>query len=82
MDRSCYQSVIASLCENFPEAAKMQFRPESKLGELPDWDSMTAVNLQMHLQEQFEIELPLELLVEETTVQDIVACIEGRRYAF
>jgi acyl carrier protein len=63
--------VIQGLREIFPEAENLSFTEKSVLGDLPEWDSMAAVNLQTYLQEQFQIEIPLEFLVDETSVKEI-----------
>lgn len=77
MDKIYYQRIIEGIREIFPEAEDIAFTPESVLGELPDWDSMAAVNLQTYLQEQFTVELPLELLSDETKLEDIVGFLEN-----
>jgi acyl carrier protein len=77
MDKTNYQRIIEGIREIFPEAEGIEFTPEFVLGELPEWDSMAAVNLQTYLQEQFTIELPLELLSDETKIEDIVAFVRN-----
>ena len=69
--------IIEGVREIFPDAAQMALTPQSTLGELPDWDSMAAVNLQTYLQTQFKIELPLELLSDETRLEEIVDYIRS-----
>lgn len=66
------KQIIEGLQEVFPEAEDMTFTSESILAEVPDWDSMAAVNLQTYLQQKFEIEVPLEFLADETTLDDVV----------
>lgn len=70
------QKIIEGLQEVFPEAEGMTFTSKSVLAEVPDWDSMAAVNLQTYLQQKFEIEVPLELLADETTLDDLVNFIK------
>lgn len=41
-----YNQLIEGLHEVFPESEDLTFAPDSILGDLPDWDSMAAVNLQ------------------------------------
>ena len=50
----------------------MTMTHETQLGELPEWDSMAAVNLQTSILQQFQVEVPLELLGDQTTVQDVI----------
>lgn len=66
------EGIIASLHETFPECNGMNLSMETQLGELPEWDSMAAVNLQTILLQKFEIEVPLELLADQTRLQEIM----------
>lgn len=68
-----FAQIMNCLLEVFPEADGMDFSPASVLGELPEWDSMAAVNLQTALQQQFGNEVPLELLSDETTLEELAA---------
>ncbi len=62
--------------ELFPECQGSDLTLETVLGEMPEWDSMAAVNLQTFLLQQFEMEVPLELLADETSIQEVIAYIE------
>jgi acyl carrier protein len=64
------------LLDNFFESGNGSITPETKLGEMPDWDSMEAVNLQVLLHDTFHVDLPLELLHEETIFNDLVMFME------
>jgi acyl carrier protein len=66
------EHLIAILHEVFPECGDMPMSHETQLGELPEWDSMAAVNLQTAILQQFQIEVPLELLGDQTTVQEVI----------
>ena len=72
-----HTQIIDCLIDVFPEAGGMTFSPESTLGELPEWDSMAAVNLQTALQQQFENDVPLELLSDETTLEELAAFLNS-----
>jgi acyl carrier protein len=76
MNNTCDQ-LIRGLQETFPEAESLTLSEQSTLGELPEWDSMAAVNLQTYLQQQFQLEMPLEFLVDETRIDEIAAFIES-----
>lgn len=65
--------VIQGLCEVFEDCETMALSEETLLGDLPEWDSMAAVNLQTHLHQEFQVEVPLELLADETSLQEVVA---------
>lgn len=64
------------LLEYFPEIGEVELRAETRLGEIPGWDSMVAVNLQMFLDESFQVVVMLDLLNEETTLADLAVYIE------
>lgn len=63
--------------EIFPDVVEMEIAPEMELGEIPDWDSMSSVNFQMFIQNHFELEIPQELLTEETTIQEVIGYINA-----
>jgi acyl carrier protein len=71
------ERIIASLVEVFPECSEMKVEMETQLGELPEWDSMAAVNLQAILQQHFEVEVPLELLGDQTKVEEVLAFLQN-----
>jgi acyl carrier protein len=75
--KDIYQRVVKAIGDTFPEAQGTKFTPDSVLGDLPEWDSMAAVNLQTTLQEKFEIEVPLELLSDETKLEEIAEFINN-----
>ncbi len=68
--------LIKGLEELFPECQGTDISVETLLGEMPEWDSMAAVNFQTFLLQQFEMEVPLELLADETSIQEVIAYIE------
>lgn len=66
------------LQEEFLEAGDMTAVTEqTKLGEIPNWDSMAAVNLQILINETFQIDLPLDLLPDEATFADLIVFIQS-----
>ena len=71
-----WQKMKAVLVDNLFEIGEILITPETKLGEIPDWDSMEAVNLQILLQDTFRVNLPLELLHENTIFNDLVILME------
>jgi acyl carrier protein len=64
------------LLDNFFEISDGTITPETKLGEIPDWDSMVAVNLQILLHDTFDVDLPLELIHEDLVFNDLVMLVE------
>ena len=71
-----WQTMKQVLLDNFFESSHGSITPETKLGEIPDWDSMEAVNLQILLHDTFHVDLPLELLHENTIFNDLVMLIK------
>ena len=74
--KATLKKIQAILLENFPEIGELELRADTRLGEIPGWDSMVAVNLQMFLDETFHVVVILDLLNEETTLADLAAYIE------
>ena len=71
------KQLIQGMHEVFPECADMNLSAETQLGELPEWDSMAAVNLQTQLLQQFEVEVPLDLLADQTSLSEVLAFLEN-----
>ena len=61
----------------FPEVGNLIITGETRLGDIPDFDSMAAVNLQSFIDDKFKVASPLDLLGEDTTLKDIVDFIEN-----
>jgi acyl carrier protein len=71
------ERLIEILREVFPECDDMAMSQETQLGELPEWDSMAAVNLQTSILQQYQIEVPLELLGDQTTVEEVIEFLQN-----
>ena len=69
------KSAFKQVFERFDEAL---FQPEIKLGDLPDWDSMASVNLQLELESAFNVSLSGLFLTSELTVADVVRILADR----
>lgn len=67
--------LIKGLHEIFPDCETMDLSSDTMLGDLPEWDSMAAVNFQTYLQQQFDIEVPIELLADSTRLQEVMEFI-------
>jgi acyl carrier protein len=44
---------------------------KTKLGEIPNWDSMAAVNLQLIINETFQVDIPLDLFQDDTSFEEL-----------
>lgn len=67
--------LINGLHEIFPDCETMALSSDTMLGDLPEWDSMAAVNFQTYLQQQFDLEVPIELLADSTSLQEVIEFI-------
>jgi len=73
-----WEKLKTVLMEEFLEAGDMTAVTEkTKLAEIPNWDSMAAVNLQILINETFHLDLPLDLLPDEATFEDLIGFIRA-----
>ena len=71
-----WEKLKTVLMEEFLEAGDLTIVTEkTTLGEIPNWDSMAAVNLQILINENFHLDLPLDLLQYEATFEDLIGFI-------
>jgi acyl carrier protein len=68
--------ITEGLNEVFPESEGMEVNGETLLDEIPYWDSMASVNLQIFLETAFGCSVPAQLLSGETPIGDIVEHIQ------
>ncbi len=66
------KEALKSAFKDFDENA---FSENMKLGDIPDWDSMNSVNLQMELESVFDVNLSEVILEEEHKVLDLLAIL-------
>jgi len=67
-----FDIIKEAVLEIFPEAVNMAIDSDTRLGDIPEWDSMNAVNLQTYLEIRCPVSIPLELLIEDTTVGELI----------
>jgi acyl carrier protein len=61
------------LAEEFLEVdTDKNITEETKLGEIPNWDSMAAVNLQLIINETFQADIPLDLFQDGTSFAELM----------
>lgn len=71
-----WEKLKTVMMEEFLEPDDMTVVTETtKLSEIPNWDSMAAVNLQILINETFHVELPLDLLQDEAAFSDLIGFI-------
>ncbi len=71
------ERAVVILREVFPECNDIKISTDTLLGVLPELDAMAAVNLQTFLLQQFQVEVPLELLSDQTSLQEVAAFLEN-----
>jgi len=72
-----FKKLKTGIADLFPEVEGIMLGAGTRLGEIPDFDSMAAVNLQTFIAETFNVSIPLDLLGEDTTLQEIAALIDN-----
>lgn len=68
--------IIQGIFDIFPDLDGLELDGETTLGKIPDWDSMAAVNLQVFIEENFRIQLPLDLLNENARISELAKYID------
>jgi acyl carrier protein len=71
-----FEQIKAGIRQLFTEAGDVMLSEDTALEDLPDWDSMAAVNLQSYIEQEFGIAVGLDRLDEETTLGELVDHIE------
>ena len=64
--------------EIFPEIGEIALTPDTQLFEIPDWDSMSSVNLQVFLEESFNVAVTQNFLNDDTKISDIIALADEK----
>ena len=70
-------SIREVIPELFPGAAGFEILLDTILSDIPEWDSMTAVNFKVFLEETFGVTIPDELLEGGSTVGEVITFIGG-----
>ena len=66
------KKLTAAIEDLFPDLGALIIIGETRLGDIPDFDSMAAVNLQTFIETTFKITLSLDLLGEDATIAEII----------
>ena len=61
--------------ELFPGATGFEVHQDTMLSDIPEWDSMTAVNFKVFLEETFGVTIPDDLLEGGSTVGEVITFI-------
>lgn len=73
--------VVSAIKTVFPEFDAAVFNTDMEMAQIPGWDSMNSVNLQMELQKTFEVPFDQFVLSDETRVSEIVAFLKSKKVA-
>lgn len=66
---------VDGLEEIFPEAMDMDITDETKMEDLPDWESMAVVNLQALIERLYNVNIPQDAMGDETTIGELLEMI-------
>jgi acyl carrier protein len=70
--------IQSGIPELFPGALGFKVDPDTLLGDIPEWDSMSSVNFKVFLEETFGISIPDDLLEGESSIADVIEFIRTR----
>lgn len=68
--------IIQGIFDIFLDLDGLELDGDTTLGNIPDWDSIAAVNLQVFIQENFNVQMPLDLLNENAKLSEVVKFID------
>jgi acyl carrier protein len=71
-----FEQIKEGIRQLFPDVDDIDLAAATMLEDLPDWDSMAAVNLQSYIEQEFGVTISLDHLDEETTLGELVDHIE------
>ncbi|MEF2144185.1 MAG: hypothetical protein V3573_01965 [Desulfovibrionaceae bacterium] len=69
--------MLKSIKSVFPKFDEALFRGDMELAEIKDWDSMQSINLQIELEQSYNVDLSDLLLQGNHTVDYIIAHINS-----
>ncbi len=74
------QEILAKLkdgIQGIMPGASRQIVLETAIADIPAWDSLHSVTLQMFLEETFNKTIPLDLVQGDSTIGDIIDYLRG-----
>ncbi|HWA24563.1 MAG TPA: hypothetical protein VG734_02730 [Lacunisphaera sp.] len=69
--------IFAAIISVFPKADQTRLSPRTKLGDLPGWDSMNSVNLQVELEGRLGVDTSGILFDGAMSVDELTKALEG-----
>jgi acyl carrier protein len=72
------QEIVSKVCQFLQQVAgsAVSITPETNIAEELSLDSVKVLDLVMELEDEFDISVPLNLMVDVQTVNDLVDLIE------
>lgn len=71
-------TVLEALKSVFDEFDEVNFGEAMKLGDIPGWDSMNSVNLQIELEEMFDVDLSDTVLEGSHSISDVIGILRKK----
>jgi len=75
MNETILTTIKSGIVDLFPDVGKVPITAQMRLGDIPDYDSMAAVNLQVFLEERFPLKVSLDMLTEDMTLGELIEYI-------
>jgi acyl carrier protein len=72
-----FTTLVERMREIFPKMEEMELASETRLEEIPEWDSMSAVNLETCIEGEFGVIIPQIALGGELTIGELVGYIDN-----
>ena len=76
------QRISQAIKSVFPEFDISRFRQDLEMGQIPGWDSMNSINLQMQIESMFNIKFGDFSLNDYHKVSDIVNFMKEKGISF
>lgn len=57
------------------EIDKMRLSKETKIEDIPEWDSLAHIRIIAEIEEEFNIQIPLNKVMDIATIADLIGCI-------
>ena len=71
--------LVGAITAVFPDFDDTAFSPDLEMMQVPGWDSMNSVNLQMQIQSTFDVQFDQFYLNDESKVSDIITFLKSKK---
>lgn len=69
---------IENFAEQFDEIDLSVLKPETKFRDLEEWSSLTALNVLMMIDSEYEVELPSDEMRKTNTIQELFDLVQSK----